>query len=104
MDFFEKCTLSGSKTTNGMEFPIFSATGSVPVKAFSAGVSLWFQRKSGFGCVSVVWAAHKRWARRQSSVSTGTVRGTGTVSRVPSVPCRGPRGQDQLLPITLSRL
>ena len=40
MDFFEKCTLSGSKTTNGMEFPIFSATGSVPVKAFSAGVSL----------------------------------------------------------------
>ena len=40
MDFFVKCTLSGSKTANGMEFPIFSATGSVPVKAFSAGVSL----------------------------------------------------------------
>ena len=40
MDFLVKCTLSESKTANGMEFPIFSATGSVPVKAFSAGVSL----------------------------------------------------------------
>ena len=62
MDFFVKCTLTGSKTANGMEFPIFSATGSVPVKAFSAGVSLLLQRKYGqrFGCVSVVWAAHKQ--------------------------------------------
>ena len=60
MDFFVKCTLTGSKTANGMECPIFTATGSVPVKAFSAGVSLQLQRKSGFGCVSVVWAAHKQ--------------------------------------------
>ena len=51
MDFLVKCTLSESKTANGMEFPIFSATGSVPVKAFSAGVSLKLRRKSGFGWV-----------------------------------------------------